>query len=80
MATIIRVMPRKSTNPAQSAKMTSAALPRLRSGMESGDTISVAVMSPHPQDENFFLIREDFVNDPMLEIDPPRETSGQLTA
>ena len=33
-----RVMPRSRTNPAQIAKMTSAALPRLSDGMESGDT------------------------------------------
>lgn len=35
---IIRVMPRSRTNPAQTAKMASAAVPRLSGGMESGDT------------------------------------------
>ena len=39
VATIIRVIPRRSTKPAHSAKMTSAALPRLRDGIESGDKV-----------------------------------------
>ena len=34
---IIRVMPRSMTKPAQAAKMTIAAVPRLICGMESGD-------------------------------------------
>jgi hypothetical protein len=37
-------------------------------------------MRPHPQDENFFLVGEDLINDPVLEIDPAGETSGQLAA
>ena len=37
-------------------------------------------MSPHSQDENFFLISEDLVNDPMMEIDSAGETSRQLAA
>lgn len=39
VATIIRVIPRRSTKLAHSAKMTSAALPRLRDGIESGDKV-----------------------------------------
>jgi hypothetical protein len=28
--------------------------------------LSLAVMSPHPQDENFLFVGEDFANDPIV--------------
>lgn len=42
---IMRVMPRNSTKPAHTAKMTSAAVPRLICGMVSGDTVSDEIRS-----------------------------------
>ena len=41
---------------------------------------SLAVVSPHPQDQNLLFCGENLVNDPMLKIDPAGETSGQVPA
>ena len=42
--------------------------------------LSLAVMRPHPQDENFFLAGDDLVDDPVLEMDPAGKAACQLAA